>query len=398
MKIAFAMTSLSTGGIATSVKNLLYELARKENIEIDLILFHTGQEDRHDIPENVRILSAGKMAELIAVSQKDSLKIGFRYSLLRAVLGGICKCVGHGIVYRFIFAHSSKFEEYDIAISCSQSAPLKRMYGGCNEFVLYNLESKKKVSFIHCDYVTYRINDKYSHQIYEKFDKIAAVSESVKNIFVSAEPTLSEKVVTVYNCNNVQKIWGLARENPVIYDTSIINFITVARFGKEKGHIRVLPALKNLKGKKINAKWHIVGGEKEDAPQRFMDLAKEYDVLDYIEFHGNQNNPYRFMLNSDFILVPSYHEAAPMVFDEAHILNIPVVTTNTASAIEMIRDKKIGLVCDNSTQGITDVLEKVISNPAVLEKLKQKTYINKYDEQLPINQFMELIEEMKAEE
>ncbi len=390
-RLAFVMTSLNTGGIATSIENLFNELNLQENLEIDLILFHSKTEDKTLVPKNVQIIPGGRVAELIAISQSQSKSFGLGYSLLRFFLGGVCKIFGHGLAYKIICANSYKYGGYDVAISCSQSGPINSLYGGCNEFVLNNIKAKKKIAFIHCDYATYGINDAYSHRIYSQFDKIAAVSKSVKKIFTDEEPALTDKTCIVYNCNNIDRIISLSKEDSYIYDSDVLNFVTVARIRKEKGHMRVIKALRNLKDKNVLFKWHIIGGYREDAPEELLLSIDEYNLLDCIEFHGNQKNPYRLMVNADFLLVPSYHEAAPMVFDEACILNLPIVTTNTVSAIEIVRDKCIGFVCDNTDYGLLEALEKVALTPELLKQYKENTYKYKYSNRIPLEQFMELI-------
>ena len=52
------------------------------------------------------------------------------------------------------------------------------------------------------------------------------------------------------------------------------------------------------------------------------------------------------MINADYLLVPSLHEAAPMVFDEANILGLRIISTNTTSAKEMI-DEHSGIIYDD---------------------------------------------------
>ncbi|MBO5973440.1 MAG: glycosyltransferase family 4 protein, partial [Clostridia bacterium] len=44
---------------------------------------------------------------------------------------------------------------------------------------------------------------------------------------------------------------------------------------------------------------------------------------------------------ADYLLVPSLHEAAPLVFDEAHSLGLPVISSDTLSAREMLTGEDI---------------------------------------------------------
>ena len=73
---------------------------------------------------------------------------------------------------------------------------------------------------------------------------------------------------------------------------------------------------------------------------------------------GEQRDPYQYLIQADWLLVPSFHEAAPMVFDEAMLMGIKVITTNTTSAEEMIGCER-GIICENSTDGIAHALENI---------------------------------------
>jgi glycosyltransferase involved in cell wall biosynthesis len=82
---------------------------------------------------------------------------------------------------------------------------------------------------------------------------------------------------------------------------------------------------------------------------------------------GEQVNPYRYIKNADYFLLPSFHEAAPIVFDEAAILGVPVLATKTLSAVEMIENRRAGFVCENSTEAIYDMLRSVLSSNEKLD-------------------------------
>lgn len=50
-----------------------------------------------------------------------------------------------------------------------------------------------------------------------------------------------------------------------------------------------------------------------------------------------------------------------MVFDEAIVLKLPILTTNTLSAKELVSDRNAGVVCDNSDDGIYNMLHSVLT-------------------------------------
>ena len=70
---------------------------------------------------------------------------------------------------------------------------------------------------------------------------------------------------------------------------------------------------------------------------------------------GEKVNPYAYMKNADYLLVPSYHEAAPLVFDEAKCLGLKIITTDTVSAKELV-GTDYGIVCENEDSALRNVL------------------------------------------
>ena len=93
-KIAFVMTSLNTGGITTSLLNLLNELQNVDDIKIDVILFRSQESDETLLPDNITIQTPGKLAELISVSVNNAKKMGVGYFVPKIFYGVICKLFG----------------------------------------------------------------------------------------------------------------------------------------------------------------------------------------------------------------------------------------------------------------------------------------------------------------
>lgn len=388
IRILLVMTNMNTGGIATAIRNMIHALP-KDRFQIDLLVFN--DDNCEDLLINGELKTAGKYMRLVSISQSRSFIENPCLGLYRLLLGGITKILGHKVTYAELLRHTSPLDkEYDIAISCSQSGPIHSLYGGCNEFVLAKVKAKEKISFIHCDYKTYGLNSKYSHEIYSLFDKIACVSESVKKGFLECEPSFSDKTYVSINFQDYEKIRLLASECPVEYSDDRFHFATVARLGNEKGHTRMLPIINELKEKGYAFTWHIVGGDLTNAPIEFVQAFHKYHLDDQIIFHGNQKNPYRFIKNVNLLLIPSYHEAAPMVYAEAHCLGVPILTTKTLSAVEMVENEEIGIVCDNDDISIRDALESILLDPSILSKYSVMS--EQPDNKKAYDEFYKLIE------
>lgn len=108
-------------------------------------------------------------------------------------------------------------------------------------------------------------------------------------------------------------------------------------------------------------------------------MIKEKGLSNDIDLVGKKNNPFVYIKNADFFLLPSFHEAAPMVYGEAISLGVPVVTTNTISAKELIEERDYGIVCENSEEGIYSTLKNIFDGNIKLKKMKIKNNeINKF--------------------
>jgi glycosyltransferase involved in cell wall biosynthesis len=279
-------------------------------------------------------------------------------------------------------------KKYDIAISYNHSKA-NSLYGGTNEFVLEHVRADKKYAFIHGDLLLANLDSKYSHKIYKKFDKVVCVSKSCKKIFDETWNDLRSKSVVVYNGVNVRRILMEAGEGFAV-NKEVINFITAARLDKVKAIKRTIQAFKYVKDRGlINFKWYIVGNGKElDEDIRY---SKELGVDDWIVFLGEKKNPFYYMKNMDALLVLSYQEAAPMVFYEANVLGIPIVSTNTRSAKELVEEKGNGIVCENNLASIVDTLTRLVKNPDILRRIRRNV-VKKVDNRESTDSFYRLLD------
>ena len=76
------------------------------------------------------------------------------------------------------------------------------------------------------------------------------------------------------------------------------------------------------------------------------------------------------MKNADLFLLTSFHEAAPMVIDEAYVLGVPTLTTRTTSSDEMVTKRGCGWVCENDQESLNKALLRVLNDPGMLNDVK----------------------------
>ena len=278
---------------------------------------------------------------------------------------------------------------YDCAISYLHNGAPRRFYGGCNEFILKKVNADRKIAFLHCDYLRCGANCDANNADYAAFDAIAACSDGCRDSFVKAMPMLAEKCQTVPNFHRYDKIKALAAQTPYTFDSETLNIVTVGRLAHEKGLERAIRAIEHARRQGISAMLHLVGsGPKEN---ELRNLADELGLQGAVVFHGSQSNPYGFMCNADLLLITSYHEAAPMIIDEAYCLGLPVLSTDTTSAKEMILDRDCGWVCGNDQDSINRAFEEILLNRGALKHTRLQNRYAEVDNEKSKERFATLI-------
>lgn len=382
-KIIIISNNLATGGIQKALVNLLNEL--RNQYEITLFLFSDSGDYKNRTPNHLNIIKANSFLRLLGISQKESKNLGVLHYVLRAILVFWTRIFNNSLPIRFLLLTQAKLKKYDIAISFVHSPPDKEFYGGCNEFVLQRVDASRKCAFIHCDFLNYGGNSEKNRRIYNQFDCIATVSEGCKNHFLKALPELRNKTYTVQNCHDYLDILQKANSSPIQYESESFNIVTIARLSEEKGIVRTIKVINHLVNKGYKIRWHLIGEGIER--NKIEESITEYRLEENIILYGNQKNPYKFMVNADLFLLPSFHEAAPMVFEEAKCVGLPILTTRTTSASEMVENTNSGWTCHNSSDGIKETLKYILDNRDEHSKIKENLKNKMFTNELALKQF-----------
>ena len=351
-KIIIINNNLKIGGIQKALINLLNEVSC--SYDITLLLFRKVGQYLRDIPQNVKVLEVNSDFQYLAISQSECVR--FKDKIKRAFYVIYTRFFGFSKTIKLLNKKQKIINDYyDVAISFQHCAAQNVFYGGTSEFVLNFINADKKICFIHCDYQNSGTSYPYIDKLYKQFDRIACVSESVKNKFLKVIPEIENKTVVVRNCNNVTQIKAYAEENTYIYDKNYINILTISRLSEEKGIERAIMALKNSNRKDI--RYYIVG--EGPSKKNILKIIHESQLDSQVYLLGADANPYKYLKNADYLFLASYHEAAPMVFDEAKILGVPILTTETTSAYELVVKENSGIMCENSQQGLEIILSSL---------------------------------------
>lgn len=387
-KLLIVNNNMKVGGVQKSLYNLLWEVS--DRYDITLFLFGACGEYIDKLPENVKIIECKSLFRYLGVSQSECSSKRFD-RIKRGILAGLCRVFGRPFVMRILLASQKKLpERYDCAISFLHNGRREAFYAGTQDFVLHRTNADKKIAFLHCDYRNSGSNHKENNRQLSRFDVIAACSEGCRDSFITTLPELAEKCMVVRNFNRFDEIKKLAGLDPVRYDKSKINVVMVSRLSHEKGIERAIEAVADSIKRGSDIALHIVGGGSMEAKLRL--IADSFGVADSVFFHGEQGNPYRFMVDADLFLLSSYHEAAPLVIDEAECLGLPVLTVRTTSSDEMVLKSNFGWVCENDADSLCRKLFEIVSNKEELRDFKKVLKCRSSDNSIPARQFGALVD------
>lgn len=388
MKILIAVPDTCVGGVTTAAVNLSNELISRGH-ELYFLDMSGGNDCAERLSDNVDLLSLKGRSKLWNICNESIRRARGFNKLGILALGAIKKLtIRSGLWYKLIFSQFNKNENFDIAIAFRQCAP-------CYSFVLNKVTAKKKIGFVHGELVY--MGDISSWKKYmTSFDKIAYVSNAVKEQFIAAYPELEKNACTVYNMFDVEQIKKLAEDDcDLIFDEKKVNIVTVARidnaFKQTQWIVEICKRLKNETD--VSFHWSVVGdGPDFDETEA---LSKEHGTDDVLTFVGNKNNPYTYIKQSDFTVLTSRSEAYPMVVIESFILKKPMVVARFGSITEMMEEGKHGYIAEQSVDSLCEIIKKMIANDGSLDSCRRFFETYEFSNEVAYSQFLKAIGDNK---
>jgi len=227
-------------------------------------------------------------------------------------------------------------------------------------------KNTKKIAWIHSDIslifgnnLKSKIKKILNKKIYKKYQELIFVSNSNLQKFNKLyNITVNKQVINNYlNKENVLK---LSKEfNVDLFNKNTINFVTVARLVEAKAIGRLIDVHNKLIKHGYNHKFFVVG----DGPLKepLQNKINELNLSETFILLGQKENPYPYILSSDYFCLFSYYEGLPMVLLEAKALNKFILITDNSSkeAVEDYENKKI---FENTETEIYNGLKEIIEN------------------------------------
>lgn len=358
-KLLFVVGNLRMGGITNALRGLLSAL----DVEYEIALL--AMDGEHiELPTSITTIESPALFRATETPLSHRRQLPFFARVFRVFGAAFAKLFGKALPFRLACACHRLTEPFDVAISFCQPSSSRSFCNMSNEFVLYGCRADRKLTFLHSDFLEYGGNDAASRRLYRGFDHICAVSNGVAERFLRAVPACADRISVVRNQIDVPRILKLAEAAPSVILEGEPVIISVCRLSEEKGLLRCIPIFASLRMLGYSFAWHLFGDG--DCRAALEKAIREADLSQCVFLHGAVKNPYPYMARADLLLLPSYHEAAPLVLEEATVLGLPILATDTCSVRELIGQSDT--IC-----GVDD--ESLFR--ALLHTLSEKSYLRK---------------------
>ena len=350
-KILIRIGSLRHGGaekvLVTFLKNL-----PKDKYEIDLLLNLYSGKYLTDVPAwvNVMYLNRGEM--ITTNRPKDIPK-----KIYRVVYQRLLKKYP-----KILYKRKLKKKQYDIEFAA--------IHGFMDEVLNSPLKSSKKLMWIHNDLTQVSGYTPEKIRRFFHYDKVMVISEKIEETFLNLAKTEAEKqkIVRIYNPLDTEEILAKSEDRRLMTSNPQPPtpnpqplFISVGTVFPQKGFDRLLKVHQRLLGEGFAHKVLIVGDGYDF--EYVKKLKTELGVDKTATMLGFTDNPYPHFKSADFYILSSRYEGYPTVLFEAITLKKNIIATDVSGVTEMLEDGKLGLITENSEDGIYEGMKLALTNP-----------------------------------
>lgn len=367
IKVLFRHRSMEMGGVERVLLDLLENLPR-DLFDITFFLTIDQGELRKSIPKDIELITLQKGREDMSANKLLRTLQLIKRNLILSFYRNNPK-----ILYRRIIK-----KDFDLEI-----APTYAEF----ENILSSPLSSRKIAWFHTDVgydpdqkrVLSRIN------ALKKFDWVIFGSKQTRDVITDLYQIEYPKSSIIYNSIKIDDVKIKALEFPVHYDMHPV-FSSMGRLHSRKNYHTLMNVHKKLLDEGFSHSIAVIGGGAE--MENLKKQAKELNVENTFLLLDSQINPYPYIKNSDYFVLPSESESYPLTIGEVMGLNIPIISTNVGGIPEMIEHDFDGYLVKPDEKSIYEGMKLFLTNTELTEKYKKNMVhsVEKFDNEKIYNQ------------
>ena len=378
IKVLFRLRSLEMGGVPRVVLDLLRNLP-KDKFDLTLMLNLYQGELVSEIPSDIKLIVVEKGRE--QMSQNPFIqKIQLVFRRLRLEV--------YNKFPSLLYALKVK-ENYDIEVSPGYAE---------FEMVLNSPNKKsKKIGWFHTDVSYDKDKKRVLHRIelMKKFDWMIFGAAQTRQIIEDLYGVRYPKSSVIYNVIKLSESRKKANDFEVNYEIRP-TFSSMGRLHSRKGYSSLMNVHKRLLDDGFSHSIAVIGGGNE--MQNLKNQRKNLGVENTFLLLDSQKNPWPYIKESDFFILPSRSESYPLTIGEVMGLEKPIISTNVGGIPEMIEDGVDGVLINCDEEEMYQAMKKFITDKDFTEKIKKgtKNADEKFDEKKIYEQVTSVFENILA--
>jgi len=382
-KILFIIPGISLGGTTAALASILNsELA--EVYDMDVFAVTRLGYDLYPVASleiGLNGLTTAYYGDFSRFQTKEKAKYLW-IKLLKQVRGWSAKL--EGWVVRKTIREIERKKQYDVVVGFQEGLATRvASYFSC----------PRKIAWIHCDYANTYGEETDEMGLYNRFEKVVCVSQFTRQGFVGRYPALAEKTFAIHNIFDAERV--IERSKAPIddsrYDTSHFTLISLGRVHDVKRFYLIPEIAAQLKKAGLDFRWYILGSAGIPSElQRLTDAIQSNGIQENVIYLGGKPNPYPYLKAANLLVTLSKSEACPMIFNEAKILRVPIVSTDFGSAYEFINDGETGII--TPLEGLPDAILRLYGDEEMRERMKRNHSPLVLDNAEPIDTMKSLFE------
>lgn len=353
IKILFRHRSMEMGGVEKVMLSLLNNL-NPEKFEMTVCLNINQGELRNEFPKHIR--------KVYLADGKEDFSKNF-------------------LLQKFqLWKRKNKLEKFkknpklvdDIILKEKYDLEIGMTYNDFEMVLNSTNKNSKKVGWFHSEIQLPKLQPLVPKILehFPQFDQMVYCSEKIKTLMHQYYPDLDyPKEEVIINAIPIEEIKKKANEKIDNFPIEKPVFISIGRLHTRKGYHKLMEAHAQLIKEGYPHSVIILGDGEELA--NLLTQQKQLGIEKSFHFLGNKMNPYPFVKQADFFILPSESEAWPLVIAEALILQKPIIATKTGDIPEMISDKKTGVLIDYKTDEMYRAMKEFLTDKNLVEEIKQ---------------------------
>lgn len=364
IKVLFRHRSMEMGGVEKVILSILYNLDR-DKFDITVCLNLNQGELRNEFPKHIKkiYLTDGK---------EDFSKnpLIHKLQLLRRRLKLSRALKDHKISDRLLGN-----KKFDIEIAPTYSA--------FSSVINSSNKASRKIGWFHSEINVPTLQPLVPDILknFPQFDHMIYCSQKIKDLMHNYYPQLQyPEESVVINAIPIEEIKRKAEEKIEALPEGPV-FVSVGRLHNRKGYHKLIDAHKRLIDEGFHHTIIVVGSGEE--MKNLTEQIRVNNVQDTFILSGNRMNPYPYVKNADYFILPSESEAWPLVIAEALILQKPIIATDTGDVGVMIKDRETGYLINYETDEMYSAMKTFLTDPELIARIRKnlETIEDQFDNQ-----------------